>query len=167
MFFLGCHLIDLVYLFCGEPEEVIPYNTSTHNDSIESEDNAFAIFRYKNGISFVKSCASEVNGFDRRQLVVCGTKGTVVLKPIELRTGGENVEQLTPAHVTFYEDGIANQFGKAGEDVQFGPFGRYLEMMIDFAEIVRGKRNNAFSYEHELAVQRLVLQACGNFKEEL
>ena len=165
MFFLGCHLVDLVYLMCGEPERVIPYNTSTGNDDIDSEDYAFAVFEYKNGVSFVKACASEVNGFDRRQLVVTGTKGTVLIEPIEARTGGENVETLAPAHVTFYEDGMAHQFGKAGQDMTFGPFGRYLEMMQDFAAIVRGEYENRFSYDYELAVQRLLLQACGNWKE--
>lgn len=165
MFFLGCHLVDLVYMMCGEPEEVIPYNMSTHNEGVDSEDYAFAVFKYQNGISFVKACASEVNGFDRRQLVVTGTKGTVLIKPIEARTGGPNVETLALAHVTFIEDGMQHQFGKAGEDMTFGPFGRYLEMMQDFAEIVRGEHENRFSYDYELAVQRLLLQACGNWKE--
>ena len=50
MFFLGCHLVDLVYLMCGEPERVIPYNTSTGNDGVDSEDYAFAVFEYKNGV---------------------------------------------------------------------------------------------------------------------
>ena len=64
-----------------------------------------------------------------------------------------------------YEDGMAHQFGKAGQDMTFGPFGRYLEMMQDFAAIVRGEYENRFSYDYELAVQRLLLQACGNWKE--
>ena len=92
MFFLGCHLVDLVYLFCGEPEEVLPYNMATLYDGVDSQDYGFALFRYKNGVSFVKTCASEVNGFDRRQLVVTGTRGTVLIEPIEERTGGPKME---------------------------------------------------------------------------
>ena len=164
MFFLGCHLVDLVFMFCGEPEKVIPYNMSTGNDGIDSEDFAFAVFQYKNGVSFVKTCASEVNGFDRRQLVVTGTKGTVLLEPIEVRTGGPNVETMASVHVTFYEEGIKHQFGKSGRDVVFGPFGRYFEMMQDFANIVRGEYDNKYSYDYELSVQRLLLQACGNWE---
>ena len=164
MFFLGCHLVDLVYMMCGEPEEVIPYNMSTMNGGVDSEDYAFALFRYQNGISFVKTCASEVNGFDRRQLVVTGTKGTVHIQPLELRTGGDNFEQLSPAHITFYEDSLKHQFERAGNDMPFVPFGRYLGMMRDFAEIVRGEHANRYCYDYELAVQRLVLQACGNWK---
>ena len=161
MFFLGCHLVDIVYMMCGEPEEVIPFNCSTHNEGIESDDYGFALFKYHNGISFVKTCASEVNGFDRRQIVVCGTKGTVLIEPIEERTGGPNVEEYAPTHVTFFPDGMQHQFGKAGEDIRFGPFGRYLEMMQDFAAIVRGEKENPFNYEYELAVQKMLLKACG------
>ena len=164
MFFLGCHLVDIVYMMCGEPDEIIPMNCSTHNEGINTDDYGFAVFRYKNGISFVKACASEVNGFDRRQIVVTGTKGTVLIEPIEDRTGGPDVEEYAPAHITFYEEGMAHQFGKAGETIRFGPFGRYLEMMQDFAKIVRGEHENKFTYDYELAVQRMLLKACDNWE---
>ena len=100
MLFLGCHLVDLVFMMCGEPEEIIPFNCSTHCGGVESEDYGFAVFRYSNGVSFVKTCAAEVNGFERRQIVVCGTKGTVRIESIEQRTGGPNVEEYALAHVT-------------------------------------------------------------------
>lgn len=164
MFFLGCHMIDLVYMFCKEPEEVIPFNTSTYNDGLDSKDYGFAVFKYKNGISFVKSCASEVNGFYRRQLVITGTKGTILIEPIESRTGGKDIETVVPIHISFFEDGMKNQFGKSGKEEIIGPFGRYTEMMKDFARIVRGEKLNDYSYEYELAVQKLILQACGIIK---
>lgn len=43
MFFLGCHLVDIVYMMCGEPEEIIPLNISTNNDGINSLDYGFAV----------------------------------------------------------------------------------------------------------------------------
>lgn len=166
MFFLGCHLIDVVCSLCGEPEEVIPYNCATGADGVDSEDYGFAVLKYPNGVSFVKACGAEVNGFDRRQIVVTGTKGTVRIEPIELRTGGPNVEEYAPAHITFYDDGMAHQFSSAGKDIRFGPFGRYLEMMQDFASIVRGEYENPYTYDYELLVQRTLLKACGNWSEE-
>ena len=166
MFFLGCHLVDIVYSMCGECEDILPLNTSTHNEGVDSDDYGFAVFRYRNGVSFVKACASEVNGFGRRQIVVTGTKGSVVIEPIEQRTGGPQVETYVTAHVTFYDEGIQHRFGNSGTDMTFGPFGRYTEMMEDFAQIVRGERENRFSYEDELAVQRMLLKACGNWKGE-
>ena len=77
LYFLGCHLVDLVYGIMGEPEEVIPLSTSIGTDGVTADDFGMAVFKYKNGVSFVKSTAVEIGGFERRQLVVCGTKGTV------------------------------------------------------------------------------------------
>ena len=34
-------------------------------------------------------------------------------------------------------------------------------MILDFAAMVRGEKENPFSYETELHVQQLVLAACG------
>jgi len=39
-------------------------------------------------------------------------------------------------------------------------FGRYDAMMLNFAEMVRGKKN-PFSYDYELELYKLVLRACG------
>ena len=161
---VGLRLI--VYSMCGECEDILPLNTSTHNEGVDSDDYGFAVFRYRNGVSFVKACASEVNGFGRRQIVVTGTKGSVVIEPIEQRTGRPQVETYVTAHVTFYDEGIQHRFGNSGTDMTFGPFGRYTEMMEDFAQIVRGERETRFGYEDELAVQRMLLKACGNWKGE-
>lgn len=96
MFFLGCHLVDVVCQLCGEPENVIPYNSSTMYEGIDSEDYGFAVMQYHNGISFVKACGAEVDGFSRRQIVVTGTKGTVVINPTEDNTGGPGFEMFAP-----------------------------------------------------------------------
>ncbi len=164
MFFLGCHMVDMVCMMCGEPEEVIPYNTSSMNDGIDTEDLGFAVFRYPHGVSFVKTSGSEVNGFERRQVVVNGTKGSFHIQPIEDRTGGPQVEECSHVHISFLEDGVAEPWGPAGRDVVFGPFGRYTEMMTDFAAVVRGDKENSFDYDYELMVQRTLLKACGNFE---
>ena len=83
LYYLGCHLIDLVYSICGEPDEIIPLSMPIGTDGVEADDFGMAVFKYKNGVSFVKSTAVEPGGFERRQLVVCGTKGTVEIKPLE------------------------------------------------------------------------------------
>ena len=83
MFFLGCHLIDLIYHIQGEPDEVLPMNCCTGFDGVTADDYGMVVYRYKNGISFAKSCAKECGGYMRRQLVVCGSKGTFEIKPLE------------------------------------------------------------------------------------
>ncbi len=158
MFFLGCHMVDLVYTMCGQPDEVIPFNRKTGTDGVDAEDYGFALFKYKNGVSFVKTNAAEVNGYIRRQLVICGTKGTIEMYPIEINDKFGTVS--SKMKVTYYEDG-QNEWFECGENVEIGPFARYDTMMKDFYEIIAGGKKNEFSYEHELAVQKLVLKSCG------
>ena len=44
-------------------------------------------------------------------------------------------------------------------------FDRYDKMMVNFAEMVRGKEN-PYTYDYELALYKLVLRACGKDVEK-
>ena len=88
MFFLGCHLIDLIYRIQGEPLEVIPLSASTGIDGVGSIDYGMVALRYPNGVSFAKTCDEELGGFTRRQLVICGERGTIEIRPLEGFTVG-------------------------------------------------------------------------------
>lgn len=158
MMFLGCHLVDIVYMMAGKPEKVIPYNTMTKTDGVESEDFGFAVFQYKNGVSFVKTNATEVNGFVRRQIVVTGTKGTIEIYPIEEYNSDGLIE--TTMKTTYHSETI-NPWREHGEKFVTTPFNRYTAMLSDYAKILRGEKKNPFSYEYELEVQKLLLKACG------
>ena len=70
MFYLGCHLVDLVLQLQGEPKRVIPFNKSSGVHPTEAQDNSFALLEYDRGVSFVKTTQAEMGGFKRRQLVV-------------------------------------------------------------------------------------------------
>jgi hypothetical protein len=39
--------------------------------------------------------------------------------------------------------------------------GRYDAQLLDLARIIRGEKENDFSYSHDLAVQEAILQASG------
>ena len=81
MFYLGCHLVDLILLIQGQPQRIIPLNKST-GISTDAEDFGMAVFEYENGISFAKTSAREIGGYARRQLVVTGTEGrTSTMEP--------------------------------------------------------------------------------------
>jgi predicted dehydrogenase len=82
-FFLGCHLIDLVYQILGVPKEVIPLNCRTGFDGVDSVDFGMAAFRYENGVSFIKAADVEVGGFTHRRLRITGEKGSIEIKPLE------------------------------------------------------------------------------------
>ncbi len=154
LFFLGCHLIDLIYQIQGEPEAVIPLSTSTGFDGIFANDYGMVVFQYKNGVSFAKTCDTERGGFQRRQLVICGERGTFEIKPLEiLEDGGRPYTVMSEAYTSGWhwkdERVITNSEA----------FDRYDAMLRNFAELVRGKEN-PYSYDYELGLYRLILRAC-------
>ena len=152
LFFLGCHLIDLIYRIMGEPLEVIPLSTSTHFRDVHTEDFGMAVFRYPNGVSFAKTCDVEKGGFLRRQLVVAGEKGTVEILPLEAFAEG--------GQYTVMRENFTDEWAGGWVTSQSEVHDRYDDMMKNFAEIVRGKEN-PYPYDYELGLYELLLRACG------
>ncbi|MEE0897580.1 MAG: Gfo/Idh/MocA family oxidoreductase [Acutalibacteraceae bacterium] len=161
MFYLGCHLVDLVYQFMGEPEEVIPMNMSTNLEYENVTDFGLAMLKYKHGMSIIKSVACEVSGDARRYLMISGTKGTVEIKPIESPCELPNTVCPNKISMTVTRPGHPSMFADRPEIISFPPFGRYDDMMIDFAKTVAGEKPNEFDYEKELAVHKLLTKVCG------
>lgn len=154
LFFLGCHLIDLIYRIQGEPIDVIPLSCSSGFDGTSSEDIGMAVFKYPNGVSFAKTAAVERGGFLRRQLVICGEKGTIELKPLEFYN-----EERT-AQYTSMNESYETNWHKPWIASQSDSYDRYDTMMRNFAEMIRGKEN-PYSYDYELNLYRLIMRACG------
>lgn len=153
-FFLGCHMIDLVYRLQGMPDAIRPFLRSTGFDGVESIDHAFAVFEYPKGISTVRATSTEVNGYGRRQLVVCGSLGTYEIEPLE-----------APTHAYFIPKEKSATFADRRVEVVLPPFDplcRYDDMMKDFAAFVHGEKENPYTAEYELALERLLLYCCGD-----
>lgn len=159
LFFLGCHLIDLIFSIQGEPKEVIPLSTASNVNGITSQDIGMVCFKYENGLSFAKSCAAEIGGFMRRQVVVCGSKKTVEINPLEVLDGGGL--QHSVIRETTYEEAQKLNWWNSAEKTDSEMFNRYEDMMTGFAEIVMGKRENKYSYDYELTLYKLLLKSCG------
>jgi hypothetical protein len=47
------------------------------------------------------------------------------------------------------------------QDIAFPKYKRYVADAADMARVIRGEKPSDFSYQHDLAVQRTLLQACG------
>jgi len=156
MFFLGCHLIDLILLIQGEPQDVYPFNTCTGTDGVTSKDFGFALLRYQNGISFAKTNAAELGGYVRRQLVVTGTKATVELKPLEMPVEGGG-DQYTDR--TVYT--VSRPWQTPGVTTRSVPRDRYDTMMESFGKMALGEMENPYSYEYERLVYHTLMKACG------
>ena len=154
MFFLGCHLVDLIFSIQGAPKRIIPLNKCSGVSGVTSEDFGMTVFEYENGISFAKTSAVEIGGFERRQLIVSGTKKTVELKPLEwVADGGKQITER-------YIRESRGWYDKTDKEVS-PPYNRYDDMMRSFAEMVIGKKENQWSYDYELELYKIILKACG------
>ena len=158
MFFLGCHLVDLVMQIKGVPERVIPLNKSTGLDGLDVEDYGFAVLEYPDGCGLVKTSASEIGGFYRRQLVVSGERGMVELKPLEL-TDVKQPADPTVTGVRVSTD--AENWFDEGVFTMSDPFPRYNGMLRAFGEYVRGEKENPYTLDYELALFKTIIKCCG------
>jgi len=156
MFYLGCHLVDLILRLQGVPERVIPLNKCSQVEGVTAEDFGMAVFEYNNGVSFAKTSAVELGGFARRQLVVTGTKKTVELKPFEMHEKDGSSWLYTGK--TEYERASWSDLGTYSRSAQFD---RYDAMLAAFGAMVRGEKENPYTYEYELELFNHILWACG------
>ncbi len=162
MYFLGCHLIDLIVQIMGIPEEVIPYNINVGTEGIDSEDMGMAVFKYKNGLAYAKTSGAEPGGFMRRQLVICGDKGTIEIRPLEWLedTADEfygRPTQKTQMRIVY---GTGDWFSDGDTKISVS-VDRYAPMLENFAQMIRGEKENPISYDYELELYKVVLKACG------
>ena len=155
MFFLGCHMLDLVMQLQGEPKKIHTFHRcSGRFEGVRSLDSAVAILEYDRGVSIIKSSAAEWGGFLRRQLVITGTRGTIEVNPLERSSDGKN--QYTD-YVVCPED---TGWNTPGEHFTSEPYGRYDDMMLSFAAMVRGERINPISCDYELSLYRTLMECC-------
>lgn len=154
MYIFGSHLIDLVVSILGEPEKVYPFIKQTGFEDVYSDDNNFAVLEYDRAIARITTLSVEVNGWGMRRFAVMGSKGTVEIKPIELNV--EMTKSTTAIAPNAYQD------MKEKVDIKDVPtLSRYDEMMKDFYKSVISVKENPYSYEHELAVQKTLCKVVG------
>jgi len=148
MFELGCHVIDAVITVLGRPDKVTPYNRAVSGDGFL--DNQLAVFEYPKATVTVRSSLAEVEGGSRRQFVMCGTKGTYDIHPLE-----------APAAKLALEAPYG-KYKRGYQDIKFPPMtGRYDGDLADLAKVIRGEKPFEFTPEHDLIVQETVMQASG------
>jgi predicted dehydrogenase len=148
MFELGCHVLDLVLAILGKPKEVSAFNR--HSSKLDDKlfDNMLAVLSYDRATASVKSSAIEVEGGDRRHLVVCGTEGTFHIQPLDNPAARVSLSQPR------------GEYKKGTQDVKFPKYVRYVDDAADMARAIRGEKPFEFTPEHDLAVQETLLKAC-------
>lgn len=157
MFIFGCHMIDFILLFHGIPSKVHSYIKQSGFDHIEVDDVDMAVFEYKNGTSIARAVSVEANGYGRRQLIICGSEGTIEIEPLE-----------NPTTMSYSMRDGKDTYSDKKQWVDLSKYGgkrRYEDMMDDFARMVRGKEIEGdmifpIDYDYEMNLQKIVLQAC-------
>ncbi len=154
MYILGSHLVDLIVYMMGEPDKVTSYIKHTGYDDVDLCDNCLAVLEYGNSLARIYVSSVEVNGWGRRQFVVCGKKGTVDIVPME-----------NPCTMWYSDLTIAD---KAYEDkkkyipIEDESKGRRYDTMVkDFYEYIKGTKENPFTYDHDYIVQKVLYQIIG------
>ena len=86
-------------------------------------------------------------------MVIAGERGTVEIRPIEEDIPGGKHYAVTETRIL--------RDGKTETSSEKSPiFGRYDAMLLNFADMVRGKEN-PYSYDYELELYKLILKSCG------
>jgi len=147
-FELGCHVLDLVIGVLGKPKDMTAFNL--HSSTLDDKllDNMLAVLSYPRATASVKASALEVEGGDRRHLVVCGSEGTFHIQPLDNPAARVSLSKAQ------------GEYKKGTQDVKFPKYTRYVEDAADMARVIRGEKPTDFPYEHDLAVQETLLRAC-------
>jgi predicted dehydrogenase len=150
MFELGCHLIDAAVAVLGKPDKVTSYLRRTRGGQDDLADNTLAVLEYPQATCTIRSALIEVEGNRRRQFVVCGTRGTIDIRPLE------------PPKLLLALSGSRNPFKRGYQEVKLPAMpGRYDDQLAELARIIRGEQPNPYPPEHDLAVHETVLRASG------
>lgn len=146
---LGCHLIDMIHLVMGPPKSVQSFlrHDGPFDDTLA--DNTLAVLQYDNAMVKVEVGAMEPMAFAGRRFKVVGTKGSMTLEPLE------------PPHGFLRLKEAAGEYVAGDHEIVFDDLDRHVRDFADLAACIRGEKTFAYTPDHDYAVERTILQACG------
>lgn len=148
MFELGCHVLDLVIAVLGKPTSVAAFNQHSSPIADGLFDNMLAVLSYPRATATIKSSALEVEGTDRRHLVVCGSEGTFHIQPLDNPSARVSLSKAR------------GDYKKGTQEIKFPKYSRYVDDAADMARVIRSDKPTDFTYDHDLTVQETLLKAC-------
>ena len=153
---LGCHLIDFILpMMPGLPRRAHPVLLTAPGDPEGPKTNCVSVLEWPHATATIRSCSQAA--CSNRWLRVSGTKGSVDLMPIERFDGKPTTLVMRLAHdVPGYKKG--EHVVNCGIQTD-----RYADQLLELAKIIRGEIPNHDLYDHDLAVHRVTLMACGMF----
>ena len=149
LFEYGGYLIDMIYQILGPAEKVVGFTRHAGPADDALADNGLAVLTYPRALATIRSAGIEVAGEGRRHFVVCGTAGTFKIEPLDNPT----VRLTLTKPCGDYKAGT--------QEIAMPRYVRYEADAADMARVIRGEKPTDFSPEHDLAVQKALLEACG------
>ena len=149
LFEFGGYLIDMIFKLLGPAERVVGFTQHAAALDDTLADNGLAVLTYPRALATIRSSGLEVQGQDRRQLVVCGSEGTCQVQPLDNPT-----VRLTLAKPR-------GEYKAGTQEIRMARYERYVDDAADMARVIRGEKPTDFPYEHDFAVQQALFQACG------
>lgn len=165
MYDFGSHLIDYVVELLGMPKEIHVFEKPDPNDGLS--DNTLSVMLYEKAIAEIRVSLRKIDGFARRRMVAHGTKGSFIVDPIEAWWRDPNTKKMVPLNVTLTLAEDNEEFKKGTHNLKLEPYtDRYIGQLTDFAHYIRGLKENPYSLDYELDVQKVILAASGYTKWE-
>ena len=149
MFELGCHLLDMIVLLLGVPSKVTPFLRHDGGAADGLNDNTMVVFEYDRAMTTIESSALEADAFPKRRFKVAGTRGTVILEPLE-----------SPAIRLCLRE-PSGGFDAGWQTVPVDDAPRYVGDVADLARCIRGEATFAYGKDHDFDVQTTLLRASG------
>ena len=148
-FELACHPLDFLIGLMGEPTNITGFLRTDYRDDTPMADNTVGVVEFAGGIGIVESSMMEIGAFDNRRVEVYGTEGTAILQPF----GATSVTLTLETDREPYRTGT--------QAVEAGDWPSFEGDLREFAACIRGEKEPEYSPEHDVAVQRALLRACG------
>ncbi len=155
MYNLGCHLVDFILpMMPGMPTKAHVVRLPAPGDPDNAGTNCVSVLEWPHATVTVRS--SRHAACSNRWLRIQGTKGAIDLRPIERFDGKPTkLEMRLKFDVPGYKKGTHVVDCGIQKD-------RYADQLKELADIVRGRRPNPpGQYDHDVAVHKATLMACG------
>jgi predicted dehydrogenase len=150
LFEMGCHLVDMLVAHLGRPARVAPFLRHDGPYDDDYVDNTHVVLEYERALAHLSVGSLEIEDGPRREWTLVGTKGTLVLQPLE-----------PPAARLSLAEPVAG-FQKGWQSVELPWAPRFERDVRKLASYVRGEARPEWPYDHDLLAQETLLRAVGD-----
>ena len=149
-FELACHILDSAIYILRKPQKIHGFNLRTREkDGDPFADNQLAVLKFEKATACLRCNHNDPFGFPRRRFNIAGTRG------------GMEIQQLESGRFTLNLDQDRGEYKKGTQTVQLKGGRSYTAEFADLATVVRGEKELAWSYGHDLVVHETLLKICG------